>query len=109
MNTRRFQHGTALLSILLVTVAVASAGQAPPPTTQPLDAFFDSFADEWMRRRPSASTGSRYFEGETQAASDRQEVMREELSFSEINAGYSSRACRQQDPAACSPICRCRA
>jgi uncharacterized protein (DUF885 family) len=75
MTIHRFPRGKALLPVLGVAVAVtAAAAQAPPSTTAkpPLAVFFDSFADEWMRRQPSASTGSRYFEGETQAALDRQ-------------------------------------
>ncbi len=34
--------------------------------------FFAAFTDEWMRRQPSASTGSRYFDGALQAQMDRQ-------------------------------------
>lgn len=73
MTIHRFRRGKAILSTLALALATTGgAAQAPPPATQPLAAFFDSFADEWMRRQPSASTGSRYFEGETQAALDRQ-------------------------------------
>jgi uncharacterized protein (DUF885 family) len=73
MTTRRFPRGNALLPILAVAIAVAAGAEVPSSAARPpLAAFFDSFADEWMRRQPSASTGSRYFEGETQAALDRQ-------------------------------------
>src|SRR6185436_4896598 len=34
--------------------------------------FFDEFSAEWMRRRPSQSTGSRYFSGPEQDRLDRQ-------------------------------------
>ena len=72
MTIHRSPRGRALLPILGVAIAVTAGAQAPPPTAKtPLAAFFDSFTDEWMRRQPSASTGSRYFEGETQAALDR--------------------------------------
>ncbi len=33
--------------------------------------FFAAFSDEWMRRQPSASTGSRYFDGALQNEMDR--------------------------------------
>jgi uncharacterized protein (DUF885 family) len=64
-------------SVLLATLAAASvtAGGAAAQGTAPtpaISSFFDTFADEWMRRQPSASTGSRFFEGEVQAALDRQ-------------------------------------
>lgn len=73
MTIPRFSGRKAFLSILAVAVAVTAGAQAPASAPKPtLAAFFDSFADEWMRRQPSASTGSRYFEGETQAALDRQ-------------------------------------
>lgn len=38
----------------------------------PVAAFFDRFTDDWMRRQPSASTGSRYFDGALQSEMDRQ-------------------------------------
>lgn len=37
-----------------------------------IGAFFDDFSAEWMRRRPSQSTGSRYFSGPEQDRLDRQ-------------------------------------
>jgi len=72
MTIHRSPRGQALLPILGVAIAVTAGAQAPPSAAKPIAVFFDSFADEWMRRQPSASTGSRYFEGETQAALDRQ-------------------------------------
>ena len=41
-------------------------------TDTPVAAFFDRFSDDWMRRQPSASTGSRYFDGPLQSEMDRQ-------------------------------------
>ena len=46
----------------------ATTRQAPTPVT----AFFDRFTDDWMRRQPSAATGSRYFDGALQSEMDRQ-------------------------------------
>ena len=87
MTTNRRLQGRALLFTLAVALAVTgTAAPAPPPTTQPLAALFDSFANEWMRRQPSASTGSRYFEGETQAALDRQLTPQSEAFQSETVA-----------------------
>ncbi len=73
MTMDRVRRARTLVPALLVAIALPAAAQAPSAAARPpLQAFFDSFADEWMRRQPSASTGSRYFEGETQAALDRQ-------------------------------------
>jgi uncharacterized protein (DUF885 family) len=74
MTSRRVPRAKTLLPALLaVAIALPAGAEAPPSAARPpLLAFFDSFADEWMRRQPSASTGSRYFEGEAQAALDRQ-------------------------------------
>ncbi|HEY5908031.1 MAG TPA: DUF885 domain-containing protein [Vicinamibacteria bacterium] len=73
MTNHRFPRGKALVAALGAAIAVTAAAQTPPLARKPpLAAFFDSFADEWMRRQPSSSTGSRYFEGETQDALDRQ-------------------------------------
>ena len=46
----------------------ATTRQAPTP----IAAFFDRFTDDWMRRQPSAATGSRYFTGALQSEMDRQ-------------------------------------
>ena len=73
MTMDRIRRGRTLVSALVVAIALPAGAEAPPAAARPpLLAFFDSFADEWMRRQPSASTGSRYFEGEAQAALDRQ-------------------------------------
>jgi uncharacterized protein (DUF885 family) len=73
MTMDRIRRGRTLVPALVVAIALPAGAEAPTSAARPpLLAFFDSFADEWMRRQPSASTGSRYFEGETQAALDRQ-------------------------------------
>jgi uncharacterized protein (DUF885 family) len=73
MTTQGVPRDKTLLPALALAFAVTAGAEAPSPAARPpLPAFFDSFADEWMRRQPSASTGSRYFEGETQALLDRQ-------------------------------------
>ena len=73
MTTHRVPRGTTLVATLVVAIALPAGAEPPPSAARPpLLAFFDSFADEWMRRQPSASTGSRYFEGEVQATLDRQ-------------------------------------
>ncbi len=43
-----------------------------PSASSAASAFFEQFSDEWMRRQPSASTGSRYFDGALQDEMDRQ-------------------------------------
>ena len=79
------------LPTLLLTAAIAAAllgGCAPAPSgpgdaaqarsdteaaeTNDIGAFFESFSDEWMLRRPSSATASRYFDDERQAQMDRQ-------------------------------------
>jgi uncharacterized protein (DUF885 family) len=67
-----------LLSACVTTAPSTSAPGALSPQPAALrDAasvadFFAAFTDEWMRRQPSASTGSRYFEGALQDQMDRQ-------------------------------------
>jgi uncharacterized protein (DUF885 family) len=56
----------------LASVPAGRAAAQGPASTPAIASFFATFADEWMRRQPSAATGSRYFEGEVQAALDRQ-------------------------------------
>ena len=51
------------------THAADAATRAP---ASDINAFFESFSDEWMLRRPSSATASRYFDDERQAAMDRQ-------------------------------------
>ncbi len=57
----------------------ASSTATPVPTisgdaavTTATEAFFAGFSDDWMRRQPSSSTASRYFDGDVQAALDRE-------------------------------------
>jgi uncharacterized protein (DUF885 family) len=72
MTTHRIPRG-GLFFLALIAAAVVASGAAVTAADKPtLAGFFDTFADEWMRRQPSASTGSRYFEGETQARLDAQ-------------------------------------
>lgn len=54
-------------SLALAATAAGVKGQGPA-----IGAFFDDFAAEWMRRRPSQSTQSRYFTGTEQDRLDRQ-------------------------------------
>jgi uncharacterized protein (DUF885 family) len=73
MTMDRIRRGRTFVSALVVAIALPAGAETPPAAARPpLTVFFDSFADEWMRRQPSASTGSRYFEGEVQDALDRQ-------------------------------------
>ncbi|MEZ0471678.1 DUF885 domain-containing protein [Luteimonas salinilitoris] len=86
--THRDRSRPVLSRLAAVTAAALLAACAPaPPSTAPstdaqeaaaaqqaqsIATFFEIFADEWMLRQPSSATGSRYFEGETQVAMDRQ-------------------------------------
>jgi uncharacterized protein (DUF885 family) len=73
MTMDRIRRARTLVPALLVAIALPAGAEAPPAAARPpLLAFLDSFADEWMRRQPSASTASRYFEGEAQSELDRQ-------------------------------------
>ena len=54
-------------SFALTATAADLKGQA-----RTIGAFFDDFSAEWMRRRPSQSTQSRYFSGAEQDRLDRQ-------------------------------------
>jgi uncharacterized protein (DUF885 family) len=73
MTMDRIRRARTLVAALLVAIALPAGAEAPPAAARPpLLAFLDSFADEWMRRQPSASTASRYFEGEAQSELDRQ-------------------------------------
>ena len=56
----------AAATILVLTV-IDIGGQG-----RSIGAFFDDFSAEWMRRRPSQSTASRYFTGAEQDRLDRQ-------------------------------------
>jgi uncharacterized protein (DUF885 family) len=53
--------------LLLTSMDIRVHGQS-----RTIGAFFDDFSAEWMRRRPSQSTGSRYFTGAEQDRLDRQ-------------------------------------
>jgi uncharacterized protein (DUF885 family) len=57
--------GAAIL--VLASMDIGIDGQSRTVGT-----FFDDFSAEWMRRRPSQSTGSRYFSGPEQDRLDRQ-------------------------------------
>ena len=78
---RRFLPLTLAPAVALALLAGCATTGAPPAwqdpvatarSTQSVSEFFTSFTDEWMRRNPSAATGSRYFDGELQDAMDRQ-------------------------------------
>lgn len=76
----RQSRSTKFLSALALATSLALAGctSAPVDTATAaveasgVQAFFADYSNEWMMRQPAAATGSRYFEGETQAALDRQ-------------------------------------
>ncbi|NYZ63284.1 DUF885 domain-containing protein [Luteimonas deserti] len=80
MSRRRRTAPLALaLTAALLLGACASAPSTPPPAGQgevrPADgvsAFFARYTDDWMRRQPSASTASRYFDGALQTELDAQ-------------------------------------
>ncbi|MDQ3617605.1 MAG: DUF885 domain-containing protein [Pseudomonadota bacterium] len=55
-----------------VSTSTGPAGTADARNAQSVSDFYTSFTDEWMRRQPSSSTGSRYFDGAVQDAMDRQ-------------------------------------
>ncbi len=73
---------TSALGVLLLAACASTAptGSAPPlqqsaaatSHAETVADFFTAFTDEWMRRQPSASTGSRYFDGALQDQMDRQ-------------------------------------
>ena len=74
---------TSAIAVVLLGACVSNAptSSAPPVLQAPAAAmrdaesvgeFFATFTDEWMRRQPSASTGSRYFDGALQDEMDRQ-------------------------------------
>jgi uncharacterized protein (DUF885 family) len=68
MTSASFRASAAAATMLvLITIDIAAQGQS-----RSVGAFFDEFSAEWMRRRPSQSTGSRYFSGPEQDRLDRQ-------------------------------------
>jgi uncharacterized protein (DUF885 family) len=60
--------GSILLLALLGGCAEPPAPATAPPaaTTASIDAFFQRFTDEWVRRNPNLAISTRYFEGEEQ-------------------------------------------
>jgi uncharacterized protein (DUF885 family) len=56
---------TTILALASIDIGVHGQGRG-------IGAFFDDFSAQWMRRRPSQSTGSRYFSGPEQDRLDRQ-------------------------------------
>ena len=82
-QTLALQLSIALTAGLVAACAsTAPAGSAPVAAAEhavaaesgvsSIASFFAGFSDEWMRRQPSAATGSRYFDGALQAGLDRQ-------------------------------------
>jgi uncharacterized protein (DUF885 family) len=57
---------------LAMTLVLASGDIGVRGQSRGVGAFFDDFSAEWMRRRPSQSTSSRYFTGAEQDRLDRQ-------------------------------------
>ena len=82
-NTLPLRLTAAIAAALLAACASTAPTSSVPSSTQAqaigsaravgsVDAFFAAFTDEWMRRQPSATTGSRYFDGALQSELDRQ-------------------------------------
>jgi uncharacterized protein (DUF885 family) len=68
MRTISLRSLVAAATILVLTsIDIGVRGQS-----RSVGQFFDDFSAEWMRRRPSQSTGSRYFSGAEQDRLDRQ-------------------------------------
>jgi uncharacterized protein (DUF885 family) len=68
MRTISLRSLVAAATILVLTsIDTGVRGQS-----RSVGQFFDDFSAEWMRRRPSQSTGSRYFSGAEQDRLDRQ-------------------------------------
>ena len=60
--SRRFVSVSVMVAaIVALTATVGVKGQERAIAT-----FFDDFSADWMRRRPSQTTQSRYFTGEEQ-------------------------------------------
>jgi uncharacterized protein (DUF885 family) len=66
MSRISFRAAVVAATILVLT-SIDISGQS-----RTVGQFFDNFSAEWMRRRPSQSTGSRYFTGAEQDRLDRQ-------------------------------------
>jgi uncharacterized protein (DUF885 family) len=67
MSRASLRAFVAVGTILVTSSDVMIRGQS-----RTVGQFFDDFSAEWMRRRPSQSTGSRYFAGAEQDRLDRQ-------------------------------------
>ena len=68
MNRRPLRAAAAgAASVLLLTMTIAVAGQV-----RTVDAFFEEFSSDWVRRRPNQATQSRYFTGAEQDRLDQQ-------------------------------------
>jgi uncharacterized protein (DUF885 family) len=59
-------------AVIALTLALLPAAASVDGQAQSIGAFFDTFTDEWMRRRPAQATSSRYFTGDEQDRLDRQ-------------------------------------
>ena len=66
---RLFVRASVVVATALAVTATSSDLQGQART---IGAFFEDFSAEWMRRRPSQSTQSRYFSGAEQDRLDRQ-------------------------------------
>lgn len=81
-QTLSLRLASAIAVLLLGACASTAPTKSAPPLSKPqavatrdaesVAGLFTAFTDEWMRRQPSAATGSRYFDGELQAQMDRQ-------------------------------------
>jgi uncharacterized protein (DUF885 family) len=67
MSTVSSRVAVTAAMLLLTSIEIGVHGQG-----RSVAEFFDEFSAEWMRRRPSQSTGSRYFTGAEQDRLDRQ-------------------------------------
>lgn len=67
--SRVFARASVVVAATLALTAMAPDVKGQGRT---ISAFFDDFSAEWMRRRPSQSTQSRYFSGAEQDRLDRQ-------------------------------------
>ncbi len=65
VSLRAYLAACTILVLTAIEVGVHSQSRG-------VGAFFDDFSAEWMRRRPSQSTASRYFSGAEQDRFDRQ-------------------------------------
>src|SRR5262245_23274296 len=69
----RISRASSPLSVLAATILIlTSIDIGVHVQSRTVGQFFDDFSAEWMRRRPSQSTASRYFTGAEQDRLDRQ-------------------------------------